>query len=611
MTGSNIFSRTMRRMLAMMAGQHFGGERDLYQQFGYPRNIPAQMYLDTYARADIAGRLVDAYPEATWREAPVVKSKDAEPGGPFEVAFAELAERVKLWNVLTRLDRLMNLGHYGVLFLGLDGAEPADQPTQGNRYRLMYLTPHGETSAQITKWDSEPKSPRYAKPEMYSLTAGVGWTGYGAQMRTISTHWSRTIHVAERTLGDESIGTPRLERVFNRLMDLDKLIGGGAEVYWQNAAAYRAWKAEADAEWDEAEKADMIRQLEELSHGLRRDVRLRGVEPEILAATFEDPSLHVDKVIDLIAGASGVPKRILLGTERGELSSEQDEQNWTSRVTERRLQVGTPMFVRPLVQRLIGYGVLPEPEGGEFEIIWPESDTLGESARAEIASKKASAVATYVSAPGAELVVPPQEFRRWLGEAEESEFKLVPLPDLDEDDEDTAAAAAELAANRLEANATPRTLYVRRNVTNWRELAAWAKGQGFETTVGEAMHVTIAFSRQPVDWLKVREAWTPSDDRDSGQLVIAAGGPRLVEPLGPNGAVVLFFAASELSWRHREILECGASWDFADFQPHVTITYKAGAVDLKNVEPYRGALVLGPELFEEVEEDWKDGIVEA
>jgi phage-related protein (TIGR01555 family) len=155
-------------------------------------------------------------------------------------------------------------------------------------------------------------------------------------------------------------------------------------------------------------------------------------------------------------------------------------------------------------------------------------------------------------------------------------------------------APAARAAN----DAAPRTLYVSRKVQNAAEIIAWAKGQGFETTQPAAeMHVTIAFSRQPVDWMEAGQAWGEKD----GSLAIPPGGPRLVEKLGSDGATVLLFGSSELSWRHEDIKRAsGASWDYESYQPHVTISYQAGEMDLTKVEPYRGAIILGPEIFAEI-----------
>jgi len=151
------------------------------------------------------------------------------------------------------------------------------------------------------------------------------------------------------------------------------------------------------------------------------------------------------------------------------------------------------------------------------------------------------------------------------------------------------------------ADAAPRTLYVRRNVVNADEIIAWAKDQGLLTTLApESLHVTIAFSRKAVDWMKTGQPWQE-------EIVIPAGGARLIEKFGE--ATVLLFNSSELSWRHEEIKRAGATWDHPEYQPHITVTY-SNPFEIKSLEAYQGQIVLGPEVFEEVDEDWLAGVVE-
>lgn len=149
-----------------------------------------------------------------------------------------------------------------------------------------------------------------------------------------------------------------------------------------------------------------------------------------------------------------------------------------------------------------------------------------------------------------------------------------------------------------------RTLYVRRNVVNAKDIIAWAKGQGFSTTLPAGdMHVTIAFSKQRLDWMKIPDPAYWEED-EAGNITVRPSPVRAVTPLGPKGAVVLMFNSSALAHRHESIKEAGASWDHPEYQPHITITYDPGDVDPGKIEPYRGEIVLGPEIFEEVNEDW-------
>lgn len=407
-----------RSVLARRAGTAFDGARDLYATMGYPDALTIEDFFQAYTRQDIAARIVDAYPDATWREPPTVTGE----------AFAPLESRHRIWRALHRLDRLTGVGHYGVLVLGLDGGEPMHQPVKtGTTYKLLYLQPHSERTAQIVRWNDDPASPRYGKPEEYNITTGVNWTGTGAGgQRVVRVHHSRVLHVAERALEDESIGTPRLERIWNRLMDVDKLLGGSAEIYWQNVAAIMHLDADTNVDWDPEESENLASQVEEMQHNLRRWLRTRGVTAKNIAPGLmgSDPTGAIDKQIDVIAGAVGIPKRILLGSEAGELASSQDENNWSGRIQERREQFAGPGVIEPLLAKLQTLGVLP---ADDYRIEWPESDNLGESARADIAVKKAQAVATYANSPGAELLISPEEFRYWLGE-------VGPMPGFQEDE---------------------------------------------------------------------------------------------------------------------------------------------------------------------------------
>jgi len=145
--------------------------------------------------------------------------------------------------------------------------------------------------------------------------------------------------------------------------------------------------------------------------------------------------------------------------------------------------------------------------------------------------------------------------------------------------------------------AAPRPLYVSRAVVNAAEIIAWAESQGFTDIVPD-LHVTLLYSKRPVDWMKMGENWSGDG---KGQVTIQPGGPRLVEPLGAATAVLLF-SSTDLQWRHRNMIEAGASSDYPEYQPHITITY-GDAPDLATVEPYRGKIVLAPEQFEEIETD--------
>lgn len=145
-----------------------------------------------------------------------------------------------------------------------------------------------------------------------------------------------------------------------------------------------------------------------------------------------------------------------------------------------------------------------------------------------------------------------------------------------------------------------RTLYVNRPLTNAADLLVWARKAGFAQTLPQGdVHVTIAFSKEPVQWSDIE----PKEDDVS---VPAGGRGRVIERLGDKGAVVLRFESSALTKRWHQFRGIGASWDWPGYKPHVTITYDVGDLDLSGIEPYDGPLDFGPEVFAEVDSDWAD-----
>ena len=154
----------------------------------------------------------------------------------------------------------------------------------------------------------------------------------------------------------------------------------------------------------------------------------------------------------------------------------------------------------------------------------------------------------------------------------------------------------------------PRTLYVYRPLLNPEDVIAWAREQGFASTLAaEDLHVTITYSKTPVNWMLMGGFWGWGPD--TAQHLVPPGGPRLVEQLGDN-AVAIVFTSGHLEQRHKEMRAAGTSWDYSSYLPHVTISYDPGDIDLAKVTPYRGELRFGPEVFEELDPDWQANVQE-
>lgn len=137
-------------------------------------------------------------------------------------------------------------------------------------------------------------------------------------------------------------------------------------------------------------------------------------------------------------------------------------------------------------------------------------------------------------------------------------------------------------------------LYVERLVENSGAIGVWAKANGIELAP-VPLHVTIVYSNDPMDWSAV--------NRDTTTLSLPDDPTRTLKVLGDgDGVLVLMIKSPELQARHEVFAQAGASWDYPDYLPHITLCAAKG-VQWKKVKPYSGPIELGPEVYAEIDPD--------
>lgn len=402
-----------RYQVARYAGMSFGGDRDYYETLGYDRDPDPEEYLAKYLRNGIARNIVNAPAATSWRVRPHVVD-DADEGDEtdaeteFEQGVKSLFEDYRLLHYLKRWDKALGLGEYGLLFLGTrepvdeDERQPdldtalesgsldpiqTDTTGEGDDGGLAYLATFTQNRVEDIDMVDDPRDPRYGLPEYYDLE----FVSDGIE-RTERVHYTRVLHAAEGLLENEVFGRPRLQAVLNRLEDLEKVVGGSAEMFWRGAKRTLHLNYTGDGSPQDAE--DLREQAEQYAHDMRDVLKTSNVEAQDLGGDAPDPSGNVEQLLKLIAGGTEprIPVRMLVGSERGELASTQDRAEWLSRITERQEQFCEPMLLRPLLDRLVEIGVLPEPRGGGYAVEWPDLFELTELERAELRSKQAQAL---------------------------------------------------------------------------------------------------------------------------------------------------------------------------------------------------------------------------
>ena len=425
---------------------------------GWPTQLTAADYARRYQRDPLAQRIVDIYADYTWRLAPrITDDAQADPVTPFERAYQLLAEAHQLPMVWQQLDRLLGLGHYAVLLLGVDDGLPLSQPLRRAR-TLTYVRPYSEEWATVEQWNTDETTPRYLKPELYRLDIGRGSadpaaTRTGTTARPTLVHWTRLVHVTENSFDGGITGTPRLRSLWNALEDLVLLYGSSTLMFYRGGLGRYVAALRDGAQVPTGQvKEEIQQQFDEFVADLRQMLRVQGMDVSLLEASISSPKDQIEAHLQLIASGAGIPQRILYGSERGELASSQDQTDWETTITSRQHNIMTPLFVKATLERLLAAGMLPLPQGGEYDVIWPPSRSTNPIRQAEIAERMGRALAAYIAGQG-ELVVPVGEFReRYLGleaipeggfpeeELDREEPEDEPPPAEDEGDEEDVAA---------------------------------------------------------------------------------------------------------------------------------------------------------------------------
>lgn len=477
----------------------------------------------------------------------------------------------------------------GAIVIGVDGAGQWSEELRLDRIKrgaLKFLHVMDRYQLAAGEIETDVLSPNYGRPKYY--------TGPSS---TIQIHPSRVVHLtgalrpSTRTVND-GWGDSVIQSMNDAIMNA---LGG--------CSALSVMMQEANLDVIKVPNFMSSIGTEEYRNRLIDRFRLAAVGQSVVRAKILDSEEEWNRVatsftgvdacltllLQIVCGASDVPATRLMGMAPGGLNAtgDSDTRNYYDGVAD--LQANE---IEPALE-ILDEVIIRSALGDRPNEIYYDWRPLWQPTAAEKADIRLKNTQSLVNIYNTGLVPDEALSKSAINMLIEDGL----LPGLEQAVEDAEGAGINEDDPEVQAqfaDGEPKPLYVRRDVLNVDEITAWAKSQGITDIVPD-LHVTIAYSRKAVNWQDMGSDWATKD----GKFVVEPGGAREIEPLG-SATAVLLFSAHALSYRNEEMRKNGASWDYPDYHPHVSISY--GEVPDK-IEPYRGRIVFGPEIFEELKEN--------
>jgi len=471
------------------------------------------------------------------------------------------------------------------------------RPDSVNTHRMRYMTVLHRWQISPQGQIRNPLDPNYGKPEKWQVPVqnGVQLNFHPSRVILVNgrSHghqtdiWGKSLweHMADAVLaadGAAAVISALLKEAKIDVIGVDSMMDGlGTDKY--EAQLLKRWQ--------------LVAQLKSIANVTLID---KADEWNTKTVTWSGLPEVIEQLLTIMAGAADIPVTRLIGTSAKGLNAtgDGDLRNYYDGIKAKQDLSVSPQLA-PLDDMLIrsALGDRPDNIWYDWKPLWqPDEKTKWETEKLR--------TETFQLALGTAAIDEEVLTKTYLnGSVETGLYPGIEQAIADASDDGLAGEEdlpdpADLIVPVREpvADAAPRTLYVSRKLLNGAALVKWAKSVGIvEPLAASDMHVTITYSRNPVDWLKMGNSWEE-------ELTIPKGGARLLERFD-GGAVVLAFASNMLKWRNEEMREHGASFDYDEYQPHVTLTYAGEGLDLSAIQAYQGELRFGPEMFEEIKEE--------
>jgi hypothetical protein len=293
---------------------------------------------------------------------------------------------------------------------------PGAKKMKGSKKPLLYCRVFTEAHAVPVMWERNRKSPRYGQPTMWHVDFGdpLAVGAVTGPSDTARVHWTRVRALKSDARFNSNVlsGVPACWPVYPEIYNLQKIGAAGGEGYWVSGLPLTYFKTPAAiAGARTVVRKQLVRdEWERMNSSLADRMGIfENLEPGQLAPTMVDPTPFEDANYKKIAVALNMPMRKLIGDPQGALAAAgEDTGDWDDVVRGRQQKRAIPEQVVPAVDWFIQLGLLPEPQGGEFDCGWPAVDSLTQVEQADVMAKVVGAMDLFVK-DGLDAIMAPED----------------------------------------------------------------------------------------------------------------------------------------------------------------------------------------------------------
>jgi len=359
--------------LSSFLGMQFKNHRDFYTVFGWERRVYSALLTSLYENHGIAKAVNNTPVNTTWRTYPTISSTSTS----FNTELATLNNRLKLYKVMRDVDRVSGIGSYGVIVLQVAG-QKLDSPLKTFKIEnLRKLSVYKESDVQIF-FDTIKNDDTEYNYKINHYKIG-----------TSEIHPSRIIHVAENSL-DGIYGESRIAVIYNQLNDLWKVSGSSAEQFYISASLLLNAKAMDGFKIKKSDGEDLQDSLYELVNKMKGFLVTSGFDIQNIAPPIVSPKDSWEVLEKFISATSGIPRRILFGSEMGQLASSQDQTTYYERIESRQVNYVTDEIIKKLIDKIQAFAT--DFSKAPYTITWQKLSALSDKEVSESVEKYAISI---------------------------------------------------------------------------------------------------------------------------------------------------------------------------------------------------------------------------